>query len=138
MSDYVHRKVVRIPFPKEILEKYNTKSPYDCEEEVDKMFGGFIKTQNRNGFELDCSEKDYYIDWVYYDTYGKESGDWGSVRLLSENELNVITPYFDKLGVSYEHSQLRVVDYCYYNCCEPTDYYELTTNDNDHSGLFIN
>lgn len=74
-----------------------------------------------------------YIDWVYYSTYGEESGDFGFARMLTQKELDVIKPYFNKLKVSYKDEDLRVVDYCYYNCCEPTDYYKIK----DESKFFI-
>jgi len=133
MSDYVHKKVIRLPFPKEILERCNTKDPYDCEKYLKEKLGDLWDTHK--GFDLELTDKSEYIDWVYYHTYGEESGDWGNVRLLSEKELEVIKPYFDKLEVSYKDSDLRLVDYCYYNCTECTDYYDIN---NDESILFIN
>ena len=137
MSDYVHKKVVRLPFPKKILEKYNTKSPYDCEEQVEELLGDLMKQGNKNGFELEATDKGYYLDWVYYYTYGESSGDFGNSRLLTKKELEVITPYFDKLKVFYKDEDLRVVEYCYYNCSECTDYYDIVTEDTDHANLFI-
>ena len=32
MSDYVRQKVIRLPFPKWVLDKFNTKNPWDCED----------------------------------------------------------------------------------------------------------
>ncbi len=77
-----------------------------------------------------------YIDWVYYSTYGEGSDDFGNVRMLTQRELNVIKPYFDKLGIDYKDEDLRLVDYCYYNCCEAPDYYDIKTIDD--SELFVN
>lgn len=74
------------------------------------------------------------MDWSFYDTYGEESGDFGNVRILTKNELNIIKPYFDMLDINYQDEDLRIVDYCYYNCCEPTDYYDIQ----DESKNFIN
>jgi hypothetical protein len=134
MSDYVHKKVVRLPFPKEILEKCDADNPWDCEVYLKEKLGDLWDNRNKNSFELEMTDKSEYIDWVYYHTYGEESGDWGNVRLLSEKELEVIKPYFDKLEVSYKDSDLRVVDYCYYNCSECSDYYDINVDD---SNLFI-
>lgn len=136
MSDYVHNKVVRLPFPQEIKERCNTSDVYDCEPYLKEILGELYGFRKRNHFSLECTDKSYYLDWVYYTTYGEESGDFGFVRLLTQKELEVIKPYFDKLGVSYKDDDLRLVDYCYYNCCEAPDYYDIDNSDESH--LFLN
>jgi len=128
MSDYVHKKVVRLPLPNEI----KGKGKDDVWEYLKDLLGELWDKH----FVLEYTDKGYYIDWVYYHTYGEESGDWGNVRLLTEKEFNVIKPYFDKLCVNYKYEDLRLVDYCYYNCCEPPDYYEIKND--DESDLFLN
>lgn len=135
MSDYVHNKVIRLPFPKEIMNKCNADDVYDCEEYLKKLLGELWNNKDNNSFELTCTDEAYYLDWVYYSTYGEESGDFGFSRFLTQNELNVIKPYFDKLGVDYKDNDLRLVDYCYYNCCEAPNYYDIENNDDAH--LFI-
>jgi hypothetical protein len=134
MSDYKHEKVIRLPFPTSFLEKCNTDDAFECEGFLKEKLGELWENRTKNSFKLGYTDSAFYIDWLYYDTYGEESGDWGNVRLLTERELDIIRPYFDKLGVVYEDSDLRLVDYCYYNCCEPNDYYNL---DGDDSHLFI-
>ena len=134
MSDYVHKKVVRLPFPEEIKEKCNTNDVLDCESYLKELLGE-LWGRDKYHFSLGCTDKGYYIDWVYYSTYGEESGDFGYARLLSQRELAVIKPYFDKLGVTYKDGDLRVVNYCYYNCSESPDYYSIEYNDEAH--LFL-
>lgn len=136
MSDYVHYKVVRLPFPKEIMSKCNVDDICDCEPYLKKLVGELWDKKKKNRFQLECTNKGYYIDWIYYSTYGEESGDFGFVRLLTQKELDVIKPYFDKLGVAYKDEDLRVVNYCYYNCCEAPDYYNIENSDDAH--LFLN
>lgn len=136
MSDYVHNKVVRLPFPKEIMSKCNSDDVYDCESYLKELLGELWGQRKKNGFQLECTDKSFYIDWVYYSTYGEESGDFGFARMLTQNELNVIKPYFDKLEIDYKDDDLRVVDYCYYNCCDATDYYDVKNSDDAH--LFLN
>lgn len=136
MSDYVHNKVVRLPFPKEIISKCNVEDIFDCEPYLKELLGDLWDCSKKNHFTLECTDKGCYIDWVYYSTYGEESGDFGFVRLLTQKELNVIKPYFDKLGVTYKDEDLRVVNYCYYNCCESPDYYNIENSDDAH--LFLN
>lgn len=129
MSDYVYKKVVRLPFPKEIKEKCNTNDVWDCEPYLKELLGELWDNRKKNYFSLECTDNGYYIDWVYYSTYGEKSGDFGFVRLPTQNELDVIKPYFNKLGVTYKDEDLRVVNYCYYNCCEAPDYYNIENSD---------
>jgi len=136
MSDYVHNKVVRLPFPNEIVNRFNADDAYDCEKQLKELLGELWDNSKKNSFKLECTDDGYYIDWVYYSTYGEESGDFGNIRMLTQRELHVIKPYFDKLKVDYKDEDLRVVDYCYYNCCEAPDYYEIKTADD--AELFVN
>lgn len=136
MSDYVHKKVVRLPFPKEIMDKYNVDDCYECETHLKDLLGELWSNSKKNSFHLECTNKGYYIDWVYYSTYGEESGDFGFVRMLTQKELDVIKPYFDKLGFNYKDEDLRLVNYCYYNCCEAPDYYNIKNSDDSH--FFLN
>lgn len=137
MSDYVHQKAVRLPFPKEIMKACKTEDPWDCEGFIEGLLGSLWDRRSGNSFKLEYTQGGFYIDWVYYHTYGDESGDYGSARLLTEKELEVIKPYFDKLQVEYKNTDLRVVDYCYYNACEAPDYYDIVTEETDHSSIFI-
>jgi hypothetical protein len=137
MSDYSHEKVVRLLFPVELLQECNTKDPHECIKLLKERLGDLWNDYDKYHFKLGYGSQDYYIDWLYYSTYGEESGDWGSVRLLTFSELNAIKPYFDKIGVNYTDNDLRLVDYCYYNCCEPPDYYEVACDENDDSELFF-
>ena len=136
MSDYKHEKIVRLPFPKDILKRCSTEDVDDCCDYLKDKLGELWENREKNSFQIGYSDSAYYIDWCYYSTYGEETGEWGNVRLLTEKELEIITPYFDKLGVVYEDEDLRVIDYCYYNCAEPDDYYHI--NLIDHSSIFIN
>ena len=130
MSDYVHAKVIRLPFPKEILNKFNTNDPEDCDSYLKEKLGE-LYSYNRNihKFKIEYTDDSVYLDWVYYHTYGEESGDFGFSRYLTKDELNVIKPYFDLLEIDYNTYDLRRVEYCYYNCCECSDYYEVDSDD---------
>jgi hypothetical protein len=129
MSDYVHKKVIRLPFPNEILDKCNTTDPNDCFKYLKDLLGDYWENNKINSFELGFSDTDYYIDWEYYHTYGEKSDEHGYVRFLTQKELETIKPYFDKLNVNYQDNDLRIVDYCYYNSCEAPDYYDIPEND---------
>jgi len=128
MSDYVHNKVIRLPFPSEVINKAGANDVHDCERYLKDLLGDLWDKGN-NSFEIGFSESAYYIDWVYYSTYGENSNDFGNVRMLTKKELKEIKPYFNKLEINYKDEDLRHVDYCYYNCCEPPDYYTLENKD---------
>jgi hypothetical protein len=129
MSDYKHEKVIRLPFPKDILNKCSTDNPWDCEDYLRERLGELWGSISRSSFKIECTDRAFYIDWLYYTTYGEESSEWSRARFLTKEELEVITPYFNKLGVDYEEQDLRVADYCYYNCCGTIDCYDIFEED---------
>ena len=126
MSDYVRKKVIRYPFPHHVLLKCNTDRASDCGVYLKEKLGNlYSNVGGIKKFELEITDKAAYIDWVYYSSYGEESGDIGVVSLLTEKEISIIKPYFDKIGCYIDPKKLRKVDYCYYNCCECADYYNV-------------
>ncbi len=135
MSDYTHEKVIRLPFPKELLKANNTGCAYDCEQYLEEKLGDLWNSSYNSSFRIESTSTEQYIDWCYYVTYGEMSGEWGNVRLLTQLELEVIKPYFDRIGIGYNTDDLRHVDYCYYNSCEPDDCYDIV--DDDSSDLLI-
>lgn len=128
MSDYVHKKVIRYPL-QGLMDKLNVKDPDDCEEELkDKLVNLY---GNKYGFEIEITDKNWYLDFVYYNTCGESSGDFGIVRLATENEINLLFPYYSELFSEININKIRAVEYSYYNCCECTNYYELPENNDD-------
>lgn len=65
---------------------------------------------------------------LFYD-YGTENGEWGYVYDLSEKEKVVFTYYFEKLAIKVNPEDFRKVDFCWYNCTEPPDLYEIKNPD---------
>ena len=129
MSDYVHKKVIRYPL-QGLMNRLNVEDPDDCEEELKDKLGSLYR--NKYGFEIEGTDKNWYLDFVYYDTYGESSGDFGNVRLVTDNEYNLLYPYLEKVFQdTVPKHKLRAVEYSYYNCCECTDYYELPENNDD-------
>ena len=128
MSDYVHKKVIRYPL-QGLMDRLNVKDSYDCEEELKEKLG--ILYNRDLGFEIEVTDKNFYLDFVYYYTYGDKSDSFGNVRLSTEEEINLIYPYLDKLFLEIDQTKIRTVEYCYYNCCECEDYYDLPENNDD-------
>jgi len=128
MSDYVHKKVIRYPLD-DIMNRLQVDYPDDCESHLKEEFGGLYGKEY--GFNIEVTDENYYLDFVYYNTYGESSGDFGNVRGVTINEFNLISPYISRIIVDVWKYKMRAVEYCYYNCCECTDYYELSENDDD-------
>ena len=132
MSDYAHNKVIRLPITNEILKSF------DCQD-IDEFADGFhefVKKvypemqhigQDTPYFEIGYTDNydRNYIDLVLYDSYGEECGDWAIASYLSDKEKDFFAPYFDKLGITFDPNDLRKADYCWYNCCEPPDCYDV-------------
>lgn len=78
MSDYVRNKVVRLPFPKEIISKCKADDVYDCEHYLKELLGELWDITKKNSFHLEFTDNGYYIDWVYYSTI------W-SVKMVRHN-----------------------------------------------------
>lgn len=125
MSDYVRKKALRIPAECcADTSIWNDDDFYDNLEEIIK------KSMNPHNFDvevtLDISDNiHYYIDYVIDGSYGEECGDWGKVRLLTDNEKVKYYPIFSEIIPDVTMDDVHLVEYCYYNCCEPSDYYSL-------------
>jgi hypothetical protein len=128
MSDYSYAKVVRYPL-KPLMEMLNVQSPEECEEYLHDKLGNL--PHYREGFKIEGTDKNFYLDFVYKSSYGEESGDFGNVREITDVEFELIAPYFEKVFINIERDLLRIVEYCYYNCCECTDYYDLPDKNGD-------
>jgi len=127
MGDYERKKVIRLPFPKSILKYCGTDDPYDCEDYLKQKLGSLYSYNGKTkGFTIEETEKSSYIDWIIYSNLGREYGDFGNIRYLTEKEFKIIKPYFDKIGCDYTIKDLRLVEYCYYDFSPCKDYYEIT------------
>ena len=154
MSDYVHEKVIRLKITDEIVEKFN----YEVIDDFIDDFDDFIMREhpelsminlNSNGtyeyyrdrfprFEIGYGCWDRYIDLLLFQSYGEESNDWGIVSMLSDKEKDTFVPYFETIGLEINPDDLRKVDYCWYNCSEPPDYYDLNESKDDWSKYINN
>jgi len=136
MSDYVHNKVVRMKFPQSILSKCKTDDAFDCYTYLKEKLGDLFD-KGIGSFQIQWGEATPYLDYVIYHTYGEESGDWGIIRMLSDKEYTLISIKILKLGELVLKSDLRYVDYCYYNCSEAPDYFDLPNNDESDLVTFM-
>jgi hypothetical protein len=129
MSDYVRKKCVRFKISQNIieelkndydwlvdllLEKFQLKDSYDTENDF---------TIN-DGYDYDNRKEDYFLDYQLEYEYGA-SGDFESVRLLSDTEFQKYSRMFAKYFNEIGRDELRLVEYCYYNGVDEPSVYEI-------------
>lgn len=125
MSDYVKKKVVRLPFPKSLIERLKVDDYWGCEEYLKGKFGNDMWDNFRKGngyFSIECTDKNCYLDYIVSKSY--EDGEYGFAWYLNEDDINKYKPLFDMGGFEYDVKDLRKVCYCYYNGSDAPDYYE--------------
>ena len=127
MSEYVKRKVIRLPFPKSLIEKLGVDDCWECEEYLKDKLGNLWHNYRQYGnyFDIECTDSNDYLDYVVSKSYG-EDGDYGFAWYLTEEDVAKYKPLFDIGGFEYDVKDLRKVCYCYYNGTDAPDYYEPT------------
>ncbi len=121
MSDYCREKVLRIPAEK-IIPELNYGCSYDEFEDALKKRN--VELSRKSGFSIAVTER-LFLDYFLESDYGCESGDWGKVRKLYDSEKERLAPLFKKINRDVNMNDVHLVEYCWYNCCEAPDYYEL-------------
>jgi len=90
---------------------------YELEERFPELFSG-----RTNCFVVAPTEGNF-IDYVLYDELS--SGEFGVARYLSEKELERFLPLFKQINENVTKDDLRFVHFCWYNCSEAPDYFEV-------------
>lgn len=119
MSDYSRYLVLRYPITKddaEMLEDKLMESPFGKHRK-----GGYFEITGATDSNYDYK---YFLDFVVKHTYGDECGDFGKIRTLKESEVSEFAELFKMLIPDIDMTKVKVVDYCWYNCCEPPAYYD--------------
>lgn len=127
MSDYVRTKAIRyLPTEKNLFAAGAAEDFWAVEEKFPEEYKQYSAgTAKKSGyFEITATDKRHYVDFVLKYSYGDECGDFGKVRYLTQAELEKAVRVFSKLFPDPDLNNFRLVDYCYYNCCEPDDYFE--------------
>ena len=126
MSDYVRIKAIRYKIgdiiikdlEKEIEEKDLLESPAELLAKKYKLPDYFEHKLNdftiNNGYDFKNKKEDLFLDYMLDYEYGA-SGDFESVRLLTDNEFNKYRELFSKYFNIIRNDELRLVHYCYYN-----------------------
>lgn len=122
MSDYVKIKAIRLPIPQEILDKCD-----DLEEYFEQQLGDLFNDCHQTGrFTIEYTDNNKYLDYVLDYEYGVDCGDYGFAFNLNDSDKVKYVPLFKNIGYKFHIGDLRKVVYCYYNGCEPLDYYDVS------------
>lgn len=97
-----------------LLEKYQLKENYRIKNDF---------TIN-SGLNFETDEYEYFLDYQLEYEYGA-SGDFESVRLLTDEEFEKYQKLFSKYFNIIDKNELRLVHYCYYNGVDEPSVYEF-------------
>lgn len=123
MSSYVKEKVIRLPFEATgIASKFENNS--DMRDYLEDNFAAF-----RDGkFQIAPTES-FFVDYVIERERDSCDGEYGKIRELYPSEKIRFGELFRIIFPEANLDALRVVEYCWYNCCEAPDYYDITEDD---------
>ena len=123
MSDYVREKVLRIPLDRLNLVFTDDKMD-DLSWSIEKRFPDIFDYAKKGKFQLAPTRSqfvDYVLDYEYW-----ADGEYGKTRALTEREKAKYRPFFQKINPDVDMDFVRLVEFCWYNCCEAPDYYDET------------
>ena len=118
MSSYEHNKAVRMRFN---AEKFKVNDAWDMEEKFPELFG----LAQVGKFDVVPTDEDYYIDYLLFHNHD-DCSEYARCRMLSETEQEKYVELFKQICDDVKGTDLRYVDYCWYNCSEPPDCFEIS------------
>lgn len=129
MSTYVREKVLRIPMDCLDMSKINNALAKKYPD-YDGDFIYYLESEFPNIFEYATEHKfcvaptiEGYIDYVLEYEYDAD-GEYGKTRALYDCEKEKYLPVFQKIDPHVNMNYVRLVEFCWYNCCEAPDYYD--------------
>ncbi len=125
MSDYIKIKAIRLPFPKSLIKTLEVEDCWGCEDYLQNKLGDlWYNHKKRKGFDIECTDNGYYLDYILERDYDSD-GEYAFAFLLSNTDKEKYVPLFNNVGIDYNTDDLRKVVYCWYNCCEAPDCYDV-------------
>jgi hypothetical protein len=126
MSDYVREKVLRVPVDRLNL-CFTDEEMDDLGWSIEKRFSDIFGYADIGKFQF-APTYENFIDFVLDYEYGA-CGEYGKTRALTEREKEKYLPVFQKIDPDVNMDFVRLVEFCWYNCCEAPDYYDETKDD---------
>ncbi len=136
MSTYVREKVLRVPI-EHIDMNYikNIVAQKYPDENHEDDFTWYLELALPDVFDYATVGKfqiapteESYIDYVLEYEWDAD-GEYGKTRALTENEKEKYLPTFQKIDPNINMNYVRLVEFCWYNCCEAPDYYDDENDD---------
>lgn len=129
MSTYVREKVLRIPMERlnmSAIKNTLAANHEDYEDDfcfyLESDFPTLFSYATEHMFQIAPTEESY-IDYVLEYEYDAD-GEYGKTRALSDNEKAKYLPIFQQIDPDVNMDNVRLVEFCWYNCCEAPDYYD--------------
>ena len=125
MSWYVHYKVLRVPLNECGLGWLENED--DAEYALRSKHPEAVAFHDLGKFNVTYTSHGWFLDYLL--EYKSDcDGEYGKVRELKESEKDMYRPMFEVVCPEIDMNKVRLVEYCYYNCCEPDGYYDITTD----------
>lgn len=125
MSDYQRIKVVRYPVTRGELAQIVKSDEDDLGYLLEKKFPDLVEYDVPGKFYWGTTYPRTFLDYCVEEEYGADAGEWGKIRELTQNEKRKYGELFRQILPIVNEDDLRVVEYCYYNCSEAPDYYNI-------------
>ena len=119
MSDYCKEKVLRVP-----LDKYGFTFAIDFEQDLEKRDRlKYLSYGGVNSFQI-APTKRLFLDLLLDYDYEVNCGEYGRTRALYDSEKLKYAIPFNSMLPGINMDDVRLVEFCWYNCTEAPDYYE--------------
>ena len=124
MSDYCKEKVLRVP-----LDKYGFTSVEDFEKDLEKRDRlKYLDYAKIDSFQIAPTER-LFLDLVISYSYGDDCSEYGKTRALYDSEKLKYHIPFGSMLPGIDMNDVRLVEFCWYNCSEAPDYYDEENDD---------
>jgi hypothetical protein len=124
MSDYVKEKVLRIPFEKTGWDEF--EGDYcRARDYFEYEYPDLFDYSTKGKFQFAPTDENY-IDYVIDVDRDAYEGEYGKIRDLLPSEKEKVYKLFEQIMPNADFSAIRVVEFCWYNCCEAPDYYDYS------------
>lgn len=139
MSDFIREKVLRLPvecfsaeeFKKTIIDKLQAqgKAVRDIDEDLrwdaETVFPEVWGWAECGKFQWSPTYPRKFVDFVL-EAQSSSEGEWGKIRELYPTEKAKYLPIFQKVLPGLKNlDDVRLVEYCWFDCCEAPDYYDF-------------
>jgi hypothetical protein len=121
MSTYVREKVLRIPLEK-LNMTFTEEEMDDLGWAIEKRFPENFNYGEKGKFQLSPTES-LFVDFLI-DKEWDADGEYGKTRALTDREKAKYLPVFQQIDPDINMDFVRLVEFCWYNCCEAPDYYD--------------